>query len=209
MGWTYAYARPANPKAELDGLLTWSDARGARLVLDSAIVRLRVYYAAVEHIAPEGGRQVWAAVFLVDFRRGPHGLAFGYKDMTEHMGPVESECPERILRRLTPLTHAEDPQGWARAWRERCWPHPAARQARRLFEGAQVKTRAAFSLPSGACDRFNAVRSGRSWRFRASTDGGLYRLRGCQALIEYVEPAKGPPPASRPSCAPGAMGGRP
>jgi len=46
MGWTYAFERPADPKAELDGLLTWSDARGRRRVLDSAIVRLRVYYAA-------------------------------------------------------------------------------------------------------------------------------------------------------------------
>ena len=100
MGWTYAFQRPADPKAVLNGLLTWSDARGRRRVLDSAIVRLRGYYAAVEHIDPDGARQVWAAGFLVDFRRGADGLAFGYKDMTEHMGPVESECPERILRRL-------------------------------------------------------------------------------------------------------------
>lgn len=35
MGWTYAFERPADPKAELDGLLTWSDARGRRRVLDS------------------------------------------------------------------------------------------------------------------------------------------------------------------------------
>lgn len=187
MGWTYAFERPADPKAELDGLLTWSDARGRRRVLDSAIVRLRVYYAAVEHIAPDGARQVWAAVFLVDFRRGADGLAFGYKDMAEHMGPVESECPERILRRLTPLSDAEDPQGWARAWRERCWAHLTARQARRLVDGALVKTKGPFALPSGDCDLFTAVRAGRSWRFRASTDGRLYRLRGYQSHIERVE----------------------
>jgi len=187
MGWTYAFERPTDPKAELDGLLTWSDARGRRRVLDSAIVRLRVYYAAVEHIAPDGTRQVWAAVFLVDFRRGADGLAFGYKDMTEHMGPVESECPERILRRLTPLSDAEDPQGWARAWRERCWAHLTARQSRRLVDGALVKTKGPFVLPSGDCDLFTAVRSGRSWRFRASTDGRLYRLRGYQSHIERVE----------------------
>ena len=186
MGWTYAFERPSDPKAVLDGLMTWSDGRGTRRVLDSAIVRLRVYYAAVEHVTPDGGRQVWAAVFLVDFRRGGDGLAFGYKDMTEHMGPVESECPERILRRLTPLTDVEDPQGWARAWRERCWANLTARRSRRLTEGAQVKTRAAFSLPSGACDLFTAVRSGRAWRFRASTDGRLYRLQGYQSLIETV-----------------------
>jgi hypothetical protein len=186
MGWTYAFERPADPRAALDRLLTWSDQRGTRRVLDSAIVRLRVYYAAVEHIAPDGGRQVWAAVFLVDFRRGADGLAFGYKDMTEHMGPVESECPERILRRLTPLTEAEDPQGWARAWRERCRAHLTARRSQRLTDGAQVKTRAAFALPSGDCDLFTAVRSGRAWRFRASTDGRLYRLRGYQSVIDTI-----------------------
>jgi hypothetical protein len=192
MGWTYAFERPSNPKAALDELLTWSDGRGVRRVLDSAIVRLRVYYAAVEHISPGGARQVWAAVFLVDFRRGADGLAFGYKDMTEHMGPVESECPERILRQLTPLTDAEDPQSWARAWRERCWANLTARRGRRLVHGAQVKTRTAFALPSGDCDLFTAIRSGRCWRFRASTDGRVYRLRGYQRLIEAVSPPRLP-----------------
>ena len=113
--------------------------------------------------------------------------------LTEHMGPVVSECPERILRRLTPLSDAEDPQGWARAWRERCWAHLTARQARRLVDGALVKTKGAFALPSGDCDLFTAVRSGRSWRFRASTDGRLYRLRSYQSHIERVE-AVAPPP---------------
>jgi hypothetical protein len=186
MGWTYSCERPADPKGALDALLTWSDARGRRRVLDSAIVRLRVYYAAVEHVAPDGARQVWAAVFLVDFRRGADGLAFGYKDMTEHMGPVESDCPERILRRLTPLSEADDPQGWARAWRARCWASLSSRQARRLCDGAQVKMRSAYALPSGDCALFTAVRSGRSWRFRASLDGQLYRLRGYTGLIEAV-----------------------
>ena len=188
MGWTYSYERPADPKGALDARLTWSDARGRRRVLDSAIVRLRVYYAAVEHIAPDGARQVWAAVFLVDFRRGADGLVFGYKDMTEHMGPVESACPERILRRLTPLTDADDPQGYARAWRARCWAALPKRRSERLCDGAEVKMRAAFRLPSGACDRFTAERCGRSWRFRARLDGQLYRLRGYLGLIETVTP---------------------
>lgn len=192
MGWTYAFQRPADPKAHLDARLTWSDGRGARRVLDSAIVRLRVYYAAVEHIAPDGSRQVWAAVFLVDFRRRADGLAFGYKDMTEHMGPVESDCPERILRRLTPLSDAQDPQGWARAWRERCWASVNARRSLRLYDGALVRTRAPYALPSGDCDRFTAVRAGRSWRFRAGTDARLYRLRGYQALIASVGEAPAP-----------------
>lgn len=186
MGWTYSCERPADPKGALDALLTWSDARGRRRVLDSAIVRLRVYYAAVEHVASDGAPQVWAAVFLVDFRRGADGLAFGYKDMAEHMGPVESHCPERILRRLTPLSEADDPQGWARAWRARCWANLSTRQARRLCDGAQVKMRSAYALPSGDCALFTAVRSGRSWRFRASLDGQLYRLRGYTGLIEAV-----------------------
>jgi len=44
------------------------------------------------------------------------GYTFGYKDMTENMGPYESKCPKTILNLLTPTTSE-----YAINWRKRCW----------------------------------------------------------------------------------------
>lgn len=175
MSWTYTFERPADPKAALAALLTWSDARGSRRVLDSAIVRLRVYYAAVEQIAPDGTRQVWAAVFLVDFRRGADGLAFGYKDMTEHMGPCESDCPAAILDLLTP-TDADH----ALAWRARCRAAIAARADRpRLRNGATIVFEEPIAFTDGSAHaRLEVVIEPgrpRAVRFRPA-GGDLYRI---------------------------------
>ncbi len=51
------------------------------------------------------GGEVFALVCLV--RRNPKstdGHAFGYKDMSESMGPWEDGCPAKILDLLTPTT---------------------------------------------------------------------------------------------------------
>ena len=39
--------------------------------------------------------------------------------MDETCGPVISECPERILKLLSPLD--ENDNSYAKDWRERCW----------------------------------------------------------------------------------------
>lgn len=51
-------------------------------------------------------------------RNGEHGYDFGYKDMSECMGPVEKDCPERLLQLASAFRN--DYQGYARAWREAC-----------------------------------------------------------------------------------------
>jgi len=40
---------------------------------------------------------------------------FSYKNMSEDMGPAQSECPESILDLLSPTE-----SDWANEWRERC-----------------------------------------------------------------------------------------
>lgn len=42
------------------------------------------------------------------------------KSMDETMGPRESNCPARIIKKLSPLTPETDPNGWCAAWRSRC-----------------------------------------------------------------------------------------
>jgi hypothetical protein len=85
---------------------------------------MRTYYAAIESIK-DGKREVFAAVCLVRHNpRSTDGHVFGYKEMTEHYGPNESECPEAILDLLTPIEHE-----YAVQWRERCRATILARRA--------------------------------------------------------------------------------
>jgi len=123
MGWTYFQAEKG--KRSIDIMrdeyrsLKWYDAQQIRDVI----------YAAVSF--KETPNEITALVVLTHRRNGQ----FGYKPMDESMGPCESECPARILDRLT-----NPPNDWARQWRERCRAkirekvHRELQSARRGFE---------------------------------------------------------------------------
>ncbi len=127
MGWLYMKSLKghAGPSHYLDDQFTYDRDNVRSRVLKSALVSKRVYYAAVEQIRPGRAREVFAVVCLVDYNpRAFDGFIFGYKDMTENMGPYESDCPEAILDRLTPTD-----SDYAREWRERCRVNAARRVA--------------------------------------------------------------------------------
>lgn len=156
MGWLFYDRKPDNVKEHLMGLATWerrTPAGTAGTALDCAIVNLRTAYLAVRLNYPDKPSQVVALIYLLQFPRGERGSpgGFGYKDMDESMGPVESNCPERILKRLSPLPDApaegKDPYEYARAWRARCW---ANLEARREAKGKKVVgTRLVSRDPAG------------------------------------------------------------
>ena len=102
MGWTYYDRPPADVRAEMDSVYG-----GPAAVLRSAIVD-SVYYCA--YTRPSG--DVCAGVALLEVGRG----TFGYKDMTEHMGPYQYGCPASVLDILTEPA----PGPYAAQWRERC-----------------------------------------------------------------------------------------
>lgn len=84
-------------------------------VLDVAIVQRNTLYAAMKEKATG---DVFCAVYMLRwYPKSYHN--FSYKDMTEFCGPMESDCPERILKLLTPLNDENDPNGYARGWRNR------------------------------------------------------------------------------------------
>lgn len=126
MGWLYMTTLKGHsgPCQYLDAQFTWKRADATSRVLLSALVDMRVYYAAIEQIrTATGAREVWAAICLVQF--DPHdqlGYIFGYKDMEESMGPSERNCPEAILDLLTPTDHE-----FARRWRAACRANVADR----------------------------------------------------------------------------------
>lgn len=85
-------------------------------VLDIAIVKRNTLYAAIKI---NSTNEVQAVIYLLRWSR-ERGYNFAYKSMSEFAGPCESECPERILKLLTPLEE-NDNNLWANNWRRRCY----------------------------------------------------------------------------------------
>lgn len=164
MGWTF-YPKPADAKADLDRGLTWENEGGKRTVLASALT-LTNYWAAVEHIKPDGSREVWAATYLIkNVPKDRDGYTFGYKDMTEHMGPYGCDgCPERILKLLTPLPPADPAKEYdgnrsAQEWRDRQWKLIELRAAaKRVKVGTRIRFKRPLTFGSyGEYDTFTAA----------------------------------------------------
>lgn len=120
MGWTSTDARfytadgKVNRKAECDALYTWEGETTKNEVIKSSM-RGSVYYAAVQTTDKNtGSKEVFAVVCLTS-TRWDGGFNFGYKGMTEDMGPCEDDCPKGILDILT-----DTESKYAKEWRERC-----------------------------------------------------------------------------------------
>lgn len=130
MGWTTTYKPPHIKTTEYllhhSGALSWgADGPATYTVLDTAIVNLKTFYAAVERIdKTTGERRVWAAIFLLGYWRSGNEN-FGWKDMSEDMGPCEATCPERILDLLTPTDCIN-----SNDWRARCRAAIATRKTK-------------------------------------------------------------------------------
>ena len=106
MGWTYFYAYGEKDKKAL--MTRELEQYGSTKVLKCSMVG-NVYYAAcVNSRRPD---VVYGLVCLTSLRKGD----FGYKDMTESMGPCYYDCPLSILALLTPTD-----ERWAIEWRSKC-----------------------------------------------------------------------------------------
>lgn len=132
MGWTFyttAHVQSRDDeKREIAALCIFdSDDRTAKPIQLSKVGS--TWYAAVDvtfrlgaehkthgYIAPEEGTYVFAAVILVRYDAG----CFGYKELDETMGPVESKAPASLLKRQSEIA---DPDSYAHAWRQRCRDH--------------------------------------------------------------------------------------
>ncbi len=196
MGWLFMSSLEghAGPRSYLDNQFTYERDGLRSTVLASALVRMRTYYAAVEHVRDGEAPEVFAVVCLVRYNpRDREGYIFGYKDLTEHMGPVEAECPAGVLDMLTPTDNPH-----ALAWRERCRNAIAARAKRpRLKPGMVVVFDAPLRFTDGTSHQRLAVvidpSNPRVVRFRplgdkASGGGPLYRIGGLRRLDYRVEP---------------------
>ena len=129
MGWLFYTDRRvktyADEKAEIARLCTFeTDTRKTVLLKASklgptwyAALRLtNIDGAPVEdrtYVTDADGSITFGAVFLTRYDEG----CWGYKDMEESVGPVESRAPLSLLALLSEL---KDPDSYAHAWRQRC-----------------------------------------------------------------------------------------
>lgn len=127
MGWT-SYHINGSAKAELDEMFTGilvnnnNEKTGEHKVLRSCMKGF-TYYAAMECTYLDGRpREVVGIVTLVSLSPKSY-FNFAYKDMTEHSGPYRRECPESILKLLTPTE-----EKYALEWREECWKNVEKRK---------------------------------------------------------------------------------
>ncbi|MFP1132919.1 DUF6927 domain-containing protein [Asticcacaulis sp. W401b] len=191
MGWTLMRDTGGKTKkAYLDATLTWDNDKVTARPLKSAMVG-SVYYAAVESVSKEdGNRSIWAAVFLTkSCSRAKDGYTFGYKDMTEDMGPVESRCPAGILDLLT-----ETKSDYALAWRERCRAGSKVRAKAKPSAGCVIRLKEPIAFTDNTTHQeFTVVAY--PWRGRTRTayragNGQLYRISNIQSReFEVVLPA--------------------
>lgn len=187
MGWLFYTDRKvktyADEKAEIARLCTFdTDTRSTKLVKTSKVGSTWYAAARVTHLdgSPVDNRTyatdmdgsiTFGAVFLTRYDDG----CWGYKDMEESAGPVESRAPLGVLDLLSAL---KDPDSYAHAWRQRCRDWAAIPN---YEEGDKIRLAKPVSLTDGStCQIVTATHynCGRQKRrcYRNEETGGLVRL---------------------------------
>jgi len=174
MGWTYLNKDKhiSAGKYIAKELLVWNNPDAKYTVLDGGVVSFRTYYGAVERIdLKTGERTVFAVVYLLNYAKGYYN--FGYKDMTESMGPNEDSCPSRILKLLTPPDNE-----YATNWRNRCNSKIYSKKNKpKITEGMNL-------FYNGKDYKVNEVLGRRG--YMVECDGYKYRMKSSQALSANI-----------------------
>jgi hypothetical protein len=116
MGWLFQNdkLRHQTPVEYITREFTHDNGTTAATVISAAAVGSTIYAAIRNHDKTTGKSYVFCAVIL--FKNNERD-GFGYKDMDESMGPCEVDCPDRIMRLLSPIEEIPNP-GYAADWRK-------------------------------------------------------------------------------------------
>jgi hypothetical protein len=157
MGWT-CHSRPLRHETPVQFVtkeFSHEDDGTKTTVLAAAAVRGAIYAAIRHEDKRGGGSYVLCAVIL--FRNNKRD-GFSYKAMDETMGPCKVDCPDRIMRLLSPVSEIPTPC-FAADWRQRVIATRAQRTAlASLMPGAHIKLQHPVSFRGGiSADRFTLV----------------------------------------------------
>lgn len=133
-----------------------------------------VYYAATEPYGLDGEATGPAFAIVCQVRWNPKGkplAQFGYKDMTERMGPYQTTCPASVLDLLgTPRNEH------AAQWRKACRARLALKARPRPGAGDRLMLPETMSFTDGYEARAFTVVHYRKKVILRGDNGGLYRL---------------------------------
>ena len=113
------------------------------------------------------------------------------------MGPVEADCPKRIIDAASPLRNP-DPAvegNYAARWRQKCLDQATAKAKRKaeLVHGATIRLSSPLDFTDGhRGDRFVVEitkRHGRNNTYFRAPNGGLFRIRNLDKVGYTVEAA--------------------
>lgn len=147
MGWTYGPERNASEVRE--HLRKQLRESGYAIVRDASTAYGRRYWAVLEK---NGERDIFHALISGTRSSDWYGgdPSWGYKDMSESMGPSDEDCPLALLD-LAPLPACEieedgyggrckNGHGYAHEWRDRVRKYHASRQSARAADFAIGQT---------------------------------------------------------------------
>lgn len=198
MGWLYRDEPIDDPLAYLKAKYNYDGETHTLQTLDGARVRNTVYLAVRSTDKKTSRSFVFAAVILISNTK-KHG--FGYKDMTEAMGPCECDCPQRIMRLLSPITDIPNPS-YTAEWRARVGARRIERRQQRdrrqsLCIGSVVTVPHAVRFTGGiTSSTFQLAHfRGRTPIFEALDHPGFYcRLRGATLTTAVITSPDDPAP---------------
>lgn len=195
MGWLFmslgGMGRFHTPQSYLDDQLTYSPdpekGRGQGLRVLKSVWAGSEYYAAVEPYGEQGAEAAIAIICLVRWApKARNGENFGYKDMSESMGPHACRCPASVLDRLGPTENAH-----ALEWRQACRTRLALLARRKPKPGDTI----VLPKPVSFSDGYEAASFGIGiWRktiMLKGANGGYYRIRRLMEQPWTLIPAAG------------------
>ncbi len=162
MGWLFQYdmLQGQTPAEYFTKHFSCESETARSTVLAAATVGGTVYLAIENHIKATAKRYVFCGVIL--FKNNKKD-GFGYKDMDEGVGPCEVDCPDRIMRLLSPVEGLPN-IGYAAEWRANVAAARAKRRAARetaekLVPGAVIRLPepVTFSKTSIIADAFKLI----------------------------------------------------
>jgi len=189
MGWLYTHKDPKESVLDFfQKRFNYTRENGSYgKIIACSVKNIRTAYMAYEiYRADENKKDVVALVCLLDYVPNDY-YNFGYKDMDETMGPYEDECPEKILKLLTPTDYE-----YANDWRNRCWENIRKNKARlNLKPGMKIRAPRPIYFSVGTFTDFEVV-SPKEKLFKIinsnNEDGRLVRIKGKINWLPLNEP---------------------
>jgi hypothetical protein len=172
MGWTFSYT-DVGRKAHIEYLTSAKHFSEGYTPLEHRVVGNNVWQLV--RIDATGRKMI-----TLDLIAKQRGEGWGYKGLTEDMGPVEVNCPLSLLNKASPVT-----EGYAVEWREKVRRYHAAQAAyRKAKKPGTVVVYGGVEYTLVAPDRW---RRGR-WSAISAADGQTYSMKATQLARSTLKP---------------------